>query len=153
VSVLYGSSRTQNVLGRDKKPLRRLRFSQRCTRGAWRISTAADDVLDVRYAKSAGVAEGPVINEFFGPQGTHGDEFISRKQVVIAIDGQGTAPTQPMIPDYCAYNDLPRPTVAAQAVQGNLGAVFMLANQAVIDFGTETLFLPGRKIPLRKCKQ
>jgi hypothetical protein len=108
------------------------------------VSTVSTNIIDTAYAHSAKVGVGPVVDQFDGPKGTQGDVFLSRGAVSIIIDGQATASDQLQILDTYAYNAERRPSDPSMAVQGVLGAQFMLANQAVIDFGSETLFLPKR---------
>ena len=70
--------------------------------------------------------------------------FSAKRRLHLTLDGQPTESIQPEVIDFYAYNLKTRPLVLADAVQGNLGADFMLANQAIIDFGSAVLFLPKR---------
>ena len=108
------------------------------------ISTVTTNIIDTEFARSAKMEFGPVVDQFDGPKGTQGDVFLSRSPVSITIDGQATASEQLEILDEYAYNAQKRPSDPSMAIHGDLGAQFMLANQAVIDFGSETLFLPKR---------
>jgi hypothetical protein len=107
------------------------------------ISTVAENALDIEFVERSALQQGPVIGENGGPEGATAPVSIPKRPVVITIDQQATAPTQPWVYDLYAYSSKPRPTSAHD--EGYLGAEFMLANQAVIDFGTGTLFLPRSK--------
>ena len=69
---------------------------------------------------------------------------LAKRQLTIVIDGQATAPDQPQIADAYTYGSEPRPPADQFSMSGTLGADFMLANQAVIDFGIGTLLLAPR---------
>lgn len=103
------------------------------------VSTVGQDVVDSRFAARAGVALGPVVERNGGPKGALVDTRLVKRQLTIVIDRQQAAPAQPWSYDLDAYSSV------ASAPDGRddvfLGADFMLANQAVIDFGTATLFL------------
>jgi hypothetical protein len=43
--------------------------------------------------------------------------------------------------DMYAYAGMKAPSNPAERIDGTIGTDFMLANQAVIDFGTESLFI------------
>ncbi|WP_296000832.1 hypothetical protein [Rugamonas sp.] len=106
------------------------------------ISTVSETVLDTEFAKRAKVQLGPVIDQFGGPSGTLGEVFLSKKQVGFTLDGQHTVRVQPHIFDAYAYKAEKRPAAGSVSTDATIGAEFMLANQAVIDFGSEMLFLP-----------
>ncbi len=106
------------------------------------VSTVGENVIDSEFAKRAGIALGPVVGENGGPQGAVVPVMITKRQASFVIDGQATAPTQPWAYDLYAYSSADRP--AASHDDGFLGADFMLANQAIIDFGTGTLFIAPR---------
>ncbi|HVJ52697.1 MAG TPA: hypothetical protein VM689_09560 [Aliidongia sp.] len=109
------------------------------------VSTVAENMLDIEFARSAGIAVGPAIAEYGGPKGSTGEVFIAKKPVSITINGQKTAPGQPHILDSYAYDSEERKPDPDANHLARIGADFMLANQAVIDFGTNTLFIPGEK--------
>jgi hypothetical protein len=103
------------------------------------VNTVMGNVLDSEYAKRSGIALGPVIDEAGGPKGAVLPVHITKYQLAVSIDGQATAPTQPLSWDLAAYHSEPPGSVKDNLA---LGAEFMLANQAVIDFGSGTLFIP-----------
>jgi hypothetical protein len=107
------------------------------------ISTVAETVVDSVFARGAGFELGPVVDQNGGPKGALVDSFLFKHQVSIVLDGQSTAPAQPLSWDLSAYSSVPRPSGPHD--DGYLGAEFMLANQAIIDFGTETLFIAVQK--------
>jgi hypothetical protein len=107
------------------------------------VSTVAETVVDSVFARAAGFELGPIVDQNGGPKGALVDSFLFKRQVTIVLDGQNTAPAQPLSWDLSAYSSVQRPT--APHDDGFLGAEFMLANQAIIDFGTETLFIAVQK--------
>ena len=104
------------------------------------VATVGESLLDTEFAKSAGIALGPSVDQFGGPSGTTGDVFITRHEVSFVVDGQPTAPVQARAFDVGAYDA----HVRKQESKARIGSDFMLANQAVIDFGSATLFLRPR---------
>ena len=101
-------------------------------------------LVSIEPAKlAAGFELGPIVDQNGGPKGALVDSFLFKRQVTIVLDGQNTAPAQPLSWDLSAYSSVQRPT--APHDDGFLGAEFMLANQAIIDFGTETLFIAVQK--------
>jgi hypothetical protein len=107
------------------------------------VSTVAQIVIDSNFARAAGLELGPVVDQNGGPQGALVDSMLFKRQVSVVIDGQKVASAQPLSFDLSAYSSVKQPTGPHD--DGYLGADFMLANQAVIDFGTETLFLALQK--------
>jgi hypothetical protein len=107
------------------------------------ISTVAETVVDSVFARAAGFELGAVVDQNGGPMGALVDSFLFKRQVSIVLDGQKTAPAQPLSWDLSAYSSVRRPTGPHD--DGYLGAEFMLANQAIIDFGTATLFIAVQK--------
>jgi hypothetical protein len=107
------------------------------------ISTVAETVVDSVFARAAGFEIGPIVDQNGGPQGALVDSFLFKRQMSIVLDGQKTAPAQPLSWDLSAYSSVQRPSGPHD--DGYLGAEFMLANQAIIDFGTETLFIAVQK--------
>ena len=109
------------------------------------VSTVAQNVLDIEFAKKADVPIGPAVDEYGGPKGSLGQSFIARKPVAITIDGQKAAAIQPLIWDTYDYDTQERsPTPDASHIM-MIGADFMLANQVVLDFGTGTLLIRPAK--------
>jgi gag-polyprotein putative aspartyl protease len=109
-----------------------------------RVNTVSNNVVDTGFAQTAGIQLGPVVDQNGGPAGALVDSFLSKRQVAITVDGQDTAPTQPLIFDYYAYESGQRPAVPGKDGTVTIGAEFMLANRAVIDFGTQTLLIAPR---------
>jgi hypothetical protein len=107
------------------------------------ISTVAETVVDSVFARAAGFELGPIVDQNGGPKGALVDSFLFKHQVSIVLDGQKTAPAQPLSWDLSAYSSVQRPSGPHD--DGYLGAEFMLANQAIIDFGTETIFIAVQK--------
>jgi hypothetical protein len=103
------------------------------------VNTVMGNVLDSEFAKRSGIVLGPVVDDAGGPKGAVLPVHIAKYQLTVAIDGQATAPTQPLSWDMAAYHSAPPGSVKDNLA---LGVEFMLANQAVIDFGSETLFIP-----------
>jgi hypothetical protein len=101
------------------------------------ISTVGITNLDKRFADSSGIALGPVVNVEGGPGGALVDAYLVKRPLVVTIEGQALAPIQPQSWNRDAYAS--RTTRSPD--DGALGADFMLANQAVIDFGTGWLYL------------
>jgi predicted aspartyl protease len=105
------------------------------------VSTVAENILDTAFARRAGIALGPVVDRYGGPKGATGDQYLAKTQISIVLDGQATAPAQPMILDTYAYDTSERAQSPDAVHTARVGADFMLANRAVIDFGTATLFV------------
>lgn len=101
------------------------------------VSTVGQNTLNDGFAKSANVLVGPKVDDFGGPAGATGDVFIAKTPLSIELDGQRAAAIQPLIWNFDAYSSRKKPS----GIQATLGADFMLANLAVIDFGTETLLI------------
>ncbi len=105
------------------------------------VSTVSTNFLDTRFAVRAGIALGPVVYEDAGPRGAKVSNWLTKDPIRMTVDGQLTIWTQPIVQDTYAYSSQPAPTDASKLLGGYLGCDFMLANQAVIDFGTGTLLL------------
>jgi hypothetical protein len=103
------------------------------------VSTVAEIVIDSEWARANGVELGPVIDQQGGPAGALVDESIAKHVLSYTIDGQKVPPAQPVSWDLFGYSSAQRDKEPHD--EGFLGADFMLANQAVIDFGTDMLFL------------
>lgn len=103
------------------------------------VSTVAETVVDSEWAKANNVELGPVIDQQGGPAGALVNEYIAKHALSYTVDGQTLPPTQPHSWDLFGYSSTKRSDESHD--EGYIGADFMLANQAVIDFGTETLFL------------
>lgn len=106
------------------------------------VSTVMENVVDTAFATIAGVPFGPEIDTYYGPTGSLGSVYIAKRNIDIVVDGQRAVPDRPRIFDTYAYDGEPRPATVPDARHTvRLGADFLLAKQAVIDFGTEMLFL------------
>lgn len=103
------------------------------------ISTVAENALDSVFVENARIAMGPVVDQNGGPRGALVDVRLTRHPVAIVVGGQHCVSGQAWSWDLYAYSSERRPTGPHQ--EGYLGADFMLANQAVIDFGTEKIFI------------
>lgn len=104
------------------------------------VATVGESLLDTDFARSAHVELGPVVDQFGGPSGSVGDIFITRHEVSFVVDGQVTAPVQARAWNVGAYDA----HIRKQEDKARIGSDFMLANQAMIDFGSATLFLRPR---------
>lgn len=102
------------------------------------VSTVVDATVDTAYAARAGLHPGRIAGAYGGPSGATGQEFESAEVAVIAIDGWRSQPRKLPIEDTYAYMKAERP---ADARGGMLGADFLIAHHAVVDFGTLTLYL------------
>lgn len=109
------------------------------------VSTVSSNIIDIRYAKKAGVGLGPVVSKDFGPRGSTVDNWLAKEPIRMTVDGQQTAWMQPVVHDTYAYSSQPPPVEVDQLLGGYLGCDFMLANQAVIDFRSGMLFLKPMK--------
>jgi hypothetical protein len=109
------------------------------------VSTVSSNIVDVRFARTAGIALGPVVYVDAGPAGARVNNWLSKRPVRLSVGGQMTAWMQPTVQDTYAYAGRTAPADETKWVGGYLGCDFMLANDAVIDFGTGTLLLrpPG----------
>lgn len=105
------------------------------------VSTVSSNIVDIRYAKRAGIGLGPVVYRDAGPRGATVDNWLAREPIRMTVDGQKTTWMQPIVQDTYAYSSQPAPKEAEQLLGGYLGCDFMLANQAVIDFGAGVLLL------------
>ncbi len=105
------------------------------------VSTVSGNIVDVRFAQTAGIALGPVVYVDSGPKGARVNNWLSKWPVRLSVDGQETAWTQPTVQDTYAYSSGTPPADESKWVGGYLGCDFMLANDAVIDFGTGILLL------------
>lgn len=103
------------------------------------VSTVAETVIDSEWAKVNNVELGPVIDQQGGPAGALVNEYLAKRVLPYMIDGQNVPPQQPHSWDLAGYASTKRTDEPHD--EGYIGADFMLANQAVIDFGTEMLFL------------
>ncbi|NYE59683.1 hypothetical protein FHW58_000835 [Duganella sp. 1224] len=105
------------------------------------LVTVAENVVDIELAREAGIPLGPVFDTYAGPGGAVGDAYLAKRMVRLVVDGQTVVSDRPQIYDTYAYHGEPRKAARDNAHSVRLGADFLLANQAVIDFGTNTLFL------------
>lgn len=105
------------------------------------LVTVAENIIDIEFAREANIPVGPVIDNYGGPGGAVGQAYIAKRMVDIVVDGQRVAPDRPQIYDTYAYESETRSVVVDNVHRVRLGADFLLANRAVIDFGTNVLFL------------
>lgn len=105
------------------------------------VSTVGDTVLDTNYAGTAKIDLGPSVDHFYGPTGRVGDVYIAKRPLTLSIGEQTTPTIQPLIYDTNAYSGAQPSKVGVPPSSGLLGAAFMLANSAVIDFRTHVLLL------------
>ena len=112
--------------------------------GLFLVSTVANTVLDVKFADRAGIAHSATGEAFGGPTGTTGSTDRSKKALSFLLDGQVMRKVTPEVFDTFAYDGQGRSKSVADQTVGSLGADFMLANHAVIDFATGTLLVRRR---------
>ena len=105
------------------------------------VSTVSTNFVDTRFAKTAGIALGPIVYEDAGPRGAKVSNWLTKEPIRMTVDGQKTTWMQPIVQDTYAYSSQTAPNDVSKLLGGYLGCDFMLANQAVIDFGTATLLL------------
>ncbi|KAB7770043.1 hypothetical protein [Xanthomonas maliensis] len=106
---------------------------------AMTVGTVAGLILDSDFASAAHV-EGKAGVSYGGPGGATGLEYITDKPIYMMIDTWQSGPVIGIhIHDEYEYMGWPRP--ASGPTGGTLGADFMIANGAVIDFGAKTLYL------------
>jgi len=108
---------------------------------AMTVSTVADLVLDTQYAERAGVKHRETGDAWGGPTGTTVAEYSAAEPVTLRIGPWSSLPLTPKIWDTYQYEAKPRPAAPEDAEGGLLGADFMIANHAVIDFGGSVLYL------------
>jgi predicted aspartyl protease len=111
------------------------------TSGLFLVSTVANTVLDVQFADRAGIAHSASGEAFGGPTGTTGATDRSKTALSFLLDGQAVRKVTPEVFDTLAYDGQGRSKAGADHSVGSLGADFMLANHAVIDFATATLLV------------
>lgn len=105
------------------------------------VSTVSNDIVDLRFAQTAGITLGPIVYVDSGPKGARVNNWLSKRPVRLSVDGQKAAWMQPTVQDTYAYSSGAPPKDETKLIGGYLGCDFMLANDAVIDFGTGTLLL------------
>lgn len=102
------------------------------------VSTVADGIIDTGFAARAGLQQGRILGQYGGPSGATGTVYETAEPVTVVIDAWHSQPRKLMIEDTYAYGKAERP---ADARGGNIGADFLIAHRAVIDFGTLTLYV------------
>lgn len=105
------------------------------------VSTVAANDLDVAAVERAGLGLGPVSGRWGGPGGTVGETRQTARPVTLEIGDWRSPPTLFSVYDIYAYAEKPRPYRATDGRAGMPGADFLIANQAVIDFGRSRLYL------------
>lgn len=103
------------------------------------VSTVSSNIVDKAFAERGGIELGPVVYLDSGPTGAQVPDYLAKHALMITIDGQRTAWTQPIVQDTYGYSKAQR--VNGAEMDGYLGCDFMLANEAVIDFRTGKLLL------------
>lgn len=105
------------------------------------VSTVAGNDLDIAAAELAGIELGFVSGRWGGPGGAVGQTRQTARPVTLEIGAWRSLPTMFSVYDIYAYAAKPRPYLTADGRAGALGADFLIANQAVIDFGLSRLYL------------
>lgn len=109
------------------------------------VSTVASIDLDMEFAKRAAVTIGRVAGSYGGPSGATGKVYETANPITLSIGPWSTRPGKVTITDTYAYSKAPRPADANLARGGALGADFMIANHAVIDFGNSIIYLKNNR--------
>lgn len=102
------------------------------------VSTVSTLTLDTEFARRADIAQGKSLGEYGGPSGATGAIYESRDPVVLEIGTWKSRPLKASIEDTYAYSKQARP---ADPLGGMIGADFLIANGAIIDFGSKTLYI------------
>ena len=105
-----------------------------------RVGTVSDDFLDEPFARAHGLALVQQDGTYGGPTGTTGHFYKTTVPYSLTLNGKPLLTDVATVFDTYAYEAKPRPTTGVLAA-GTFGADFMRRNQAVIDFGSGTLFL------------
>lgn len=103
------------------------------------VSTVAGLVVDDTFARDSGLARGEIASELNGPAGAVENSYPFARQSVLHIGEWTSRPTVGVIEDIYAYAGAARP--AQGAAGGMLGADFLIANGAVVDFARKRLYL------------
>ena len=108
------------------------------------IATASSFEIDIAFAEAAGVKHGADQGHGSGPTGTHIAEYRLGTLVRVHINGW-TSPEILVgdVSDTYGYDAQRRPASPAEANGGSLGGDFLQKTDAVVDFGTRTLFVRG----------
>ncbi|MET7142313.1 hypothetical protein M3S04_12215 [Xanthomonas sp. PPL139] len=104
------------------------------------VSTVGTVELDSALADRAQLSRS-VSGSYAGPSGATGKTYRSDAPVTISMGDWHSRPTPVSILDTYDYIGDTRPTSPEQANGGMIGADFLAANQAVVDFGSSTLFV------------
>lgn len=112
------------------------------------VATATTLVIDSSFADSAAVKRGDEKEPGYGPTGTRVANYALGEPVRVQIDGWTSPPlSKGDIMDTYGYIADPRPDDPSKANGGILGGDFLTMTQAVVDFGTRTLFVRGSPSP------
>ncbi len=108
------------------------------------VGTATIFLLDTGFADAAGVKRGAHGGDGSGPTGTQVKEYPLAAPVRVRIDGW-TSPeiSVGIVINTYGYTAQKRPANPDQAEGGTLGGDFLQKTDAVVDFGTRTLFVRG----------
>ncbi|MGN5373690.1 hypothetical protein [Sphingomonas hankookensis] len=112
------------------------------------VSTVAGLTIDQTFARAAGVELGVVINDDYGPRGAKVSTYATRRPITLTIGPWRSTPIADAgVLDNAAYMSKPRSPEDGNG--GMLGADFLIANRAVVDFGSGVLYLrrPGHSSP------
>jgi len=110
------------------------------------VGTASPFLIDSVFADAAGVKRGLSNGRAGGPTGTQVTPYPLGAPVRVTLDGW-TSPEigAGLILDLYGYGANQRPGDPADANGGYLGGDFLQKTDAVVDFGTRTLFVRGGK--------
>lgn len=104
------------------------------------ISTVSHLYVDSVFAVHSGVQFGSIGGMFGGPSGMTGNVYETATDFKLSI-GDFEVFTDALIKDEYKYIGHKRPENETECIGGTLGAVFMMRNKAVIDFGDLKLYL------------
>jgi hypothetical protein len=109
------------------------------------VGTASPFLIDTAFADATRMKRGPSEGQAGGPTGTQVIPYPLGAPVRVSIDGW-TSPeiSEGIILDLYGYGARQRPADPADANGGYLGGDFLQKTDAVVDFGTRTLFVRGK---------
>ena len=109
------------------------------------IGSATHTMVDTALATSAGFERGTNTGTGFGPTGTRVAGGNASAPVVFEIDGWKSPPIVTSVLDIYGYEARERPADPTQGTGGTLGDTFFIKTDAVIDFGSGTLYVRDTK--------
>lgn len=105
------------------------------------VSTVAHLILDTEFAQAAEIKHGPAAGQSGGPTGAVLSHYFANDPVRITLGKWSSLPMVAKVHDIYGYMGQERPTNGAGG--GMLGADFLIAARAIVDFGQRYLYLPS----------